>query len=133
MIARGLFRVFAVAMLAALFLAACSEQTSTRQKLRHAGAQKFRGEILEVCREGFASRSSQEIPAARWPDSARAFQPVGLWAEPDGAYLLLFSDADGERGIYFPRVLSDKDPLCGPTLKHEKWADGVYWYAKKRG
>ncbi|HTD68232.1 MAG TPA: hypothetical protein VK846_17040 [Candidatus Limnocylindria bacterium] len=57
---------------------------------------------------------------------------MSLWAEPDGAYLLLDSDADGERGIYLPRILSEKDPLCSAMLKHVKLGEGVYWYEKKR-
>lgn len=57
---------------------------------------------------------------------------MGLWAELDGAYILIDSDADGERGLFLPRILSSQDPVCGPTLKHEKLAEGVYWYEKSR-
>ena len=49
-----------------------------------------------------------------------------------GLTFLIDSDADGERGLYLPRILSDKDPLCSPTLKHMKLAEGVYWYERKR-
>ena len=112
--------------------AACSDETKIHRTLRAVGAQTLRGQTLDACRDGFATQVSQQVEAARWPESVRAFKPLGLWAEPDGAYLLLDSDADGERGIYLPRILSEKDPLCSPTLKHVKLAEGVYTYDKKR-
>ena len=37
-----------------------------------------------------------------------------------------------QREHYLPRILSEKDPLCSPALKHRKLAEGVYWYEKKR-
>ncbi len=117
----------------AVLLTACGEHSSLRRTVGKVGAQQFRAETLGVCREGFATGSSQQIPAERWPASVRAFEPMGLWAEPDGAYLLLDTDAGGESGVYLPRILSDKEPLCGPTLKHLKLAEGVYWYEKKKG
>jgi hypothetical protein len=119
-------------ILLALFLAGCGEQAAARRQVREIGPSKLRAEVLDACRAGFAANAPQKIPSERWPDSIRVFNPAALWAEPDGAYVLLDSDADGERGIYLPRILSDKDPLCGPTLRHVKWAEGVYWYEKKR-
>lgn len=130
---RKFVRTFLSALLVAFLLTACGEHASLRRTLREVGAPEFRAATLEVCREGFATGASQEVPRERWPASVRAFEPMGLWAEPDGAYLLIDSDADGERGVYLPRIASDKDPLCGPTLKHVKLAEGVYWYEKKRG
>ncbi len=116
----------------ALLLNGCGDMAKVRRTLRDVSTEKLRAETLAVCREGFAIGVTTKIDAARWPESARAFQPLGLWAEPDGAYLLMDSDADGERGIYLPRILSEKDPLCSPTLKHVKLAEGVYWYDRKR-
>lgn len=92
----------------------------------------FRSETLSACREGFAMGGVQKVSQERWPATVRAFKPASLWAEPDGAYLLIHSDADGERGIYLPRIVSEKDPLCGPKLTHEKLGAGVYWYDRKR-
>ena len=116
----------------ALLLTACGEQASWRRTLREVGPEEFRTETIKVCREGFATGSSQEIARDKWPKPVRAFNPMGVWAEPDGAYVLIHSDAGSERGLYLPRILSDKDPLCGPTLTHVKWAEGVDWYEKKR-
>jgi len=115
-----------------MIFAACSDETKIHRTLRAVGAQTLRTQTLEACRDGFATKSAQKVEPARWPDSARAFQPLELWAEPDGAYLLIESDVDGERGVYLPRILSEKDPLCSPTLKHVKLAQGVYWYERKR-
>jgi hypothetical protein len=117
---------------ASLLLAGCSDLSKIRGTLRHVGSDKLRAQTLAVCREGFAAGSSTKIDAARWPESARAFKPLGLWPEPDGAYLLIDSDADGERGIYLPRILSEKDPLCSAKLTHVKLGEGVYWYDRKR-
>jgi hypothetical protein len=119
-------------ILCALLLTGCGEVSKARREVGRAGGEKLRREILAVCREGFAAGGAQRIPETNWPESARAFHPLGLWAEPDGAYLLIDSDADGERGIYLPRILSEKDPLCSPALKHQKLAAGVYWYDRKR-
>jgi hypothetical protein len=100
--------------------------------MREVGPEKLRNESLAACREGFKAGTAQKVPEERWPDSVRAFQPLGFWAEPDGAYILLDSDASGERGVYLPRILTDKDPLCGPALTHVKLAAGVYSYERKR-
>lgn len=103
-----------------------------RRTLRAVGPEKIRSETMATCRDAFRQSESQKIPASDWPPSVRAFHPFGLWTEPDGAYLLLDSDADGERGLYFPRIVSEKDPVCSPALTHEKLAQGVYWYDRKR-
>ncbi len=116
----------------ALGLIACGEESKSRRTVRQVGAQNLRTNTLAVCREGFAVGTPQKIPEQQWPESVRVFQPASLWAEPDGAYLLIYSDADGERGIYLPRILSDQDPVCGPTLQHVKLASGVYTYDRKR-
>ena len=114
-------------------LAGCSDQRALQQKLAEVGPQRLREETIAVCRAGFSQINGEKIPEANWPATVRAFAPLSLWAEPDGAYLLLDSDASGERGIYLPRFVSEKDPVCGPTLTHEKLAEGVYWYERKRG
>jgi hypothetical protein len=119
-------------MLFALVLAACSDETEIHRNLRRVGPENLRAQTLAVCRDGFAANTSQKIPDDRWPEPVRIFKPMGLWAEPDGAYILIDTDADGERGIYLPRIVSEKDPLCSPTLKHVKLAEGVYWYDRKR-
>jgi hypothetical protein len=121
-----------IILIVLLLLTGCSEVSKARRAVGEAGADKLRQEILTVCHEGFISGGAQKISETNWPDTARAFHPLGLWAEPDGAYLLIDSDADGERGVYLPRILSEKDPLCTPALKHEKLAAGVYWYDRKR-
>ena len=123
---------FALVLFALLLLTGCGEISKTRRAVSRIGAENLRREMLAVCREGFARGGAQKIAETNWPDSARAFHPLGLWAEPDGAYLLIDSDADGERGVFLPRILSEKDPLCSPALKHEKLAAGVYWYDRKR-
>lgn len=110
----------------------CGEVSKVRRTLGTVGPRNLRTQTLEACREGFASKAAQKVEAAQWPESARAFNPISLWAEPDGAYLLLDSDASGERGIYLPRILSEKDPLCSPALIHVKLSEGVYWYEKRR-
>jgi hypothetical protein len=125
------FGTFAVC-LCLLFLLGCGDNARARRTLRKVGAQDLRAQALEACRDGFNAKTSIKIAPEHWPERVRAFEPLGLWAEPDGAYLLLDSDVDGERGIFLPRILSEKDPLCSPTLKHVKLADGVYWYEKKR-
>lgn len=123
---------FAVLLLALFGLSGCGEISKARREVGRAGPEKLRQEVLAACREGFASGGVQQIQKTNWPATARAIHPLGVWAEPDGAYLLIDSDADGERGVYLPRILSEKDPLCSPTLKHEKLALGVYWYDRKR-
>jgi hypothetical protein len=114
------------------FVAGCNEVSKAGRVVRRVGAETLRRDTLAVCRDGFASGRAQRVATNHWPQSVRAFQPLELWAEPDGAYLLLDSDAEGERGVYLPRIISDKDPLCSPQLKHEKLAQGVYWYDRKR-
>ena len=111
----------------------CGPAARARRVLRHVPPTVFRSQTLAVCREAFNPRDAVKVDAASWPETVRAFQPLSLWAEPDGAYLLIDSDADGEHGIYLPRILSEKDPVCGPTLQHVKLAAGVYWYDRKRG
>ena len=123
---------FIAVILSALVLVACSDETEIHRTLRSVGPENLRAQTLATCREGFAANTSQKLPDDRWPEPVRAFKPMGLWAEPDGAYILIDTDADGERGIYLPRILSEKDPLCSPTLKHAKLAEGVYWYERKR-
>lgn len=122
------FILFAVTLL----LTGCGDLSKVRRTLREVSADKLRAQTIAVCREGFAAGVSTRIDAAHWPESARAFEPLGVWAEPDGAYLLIDSDADGERGLYLPRILSEKDPLCSATLKHVKLGEGVYWYDRRR-
>ena len=125
------FRLLIV-LASVVLLVGCSDHTDVRRTLDEVGAATLREETITVCHAGFSHADGEKIPDAQWPESARAFQPISLWAEPDGAYLLLDSDADGERGVYLPRFVSEKDPVCGPTLTHEKLADGVYWYERKR-
>ena len=115
-----------------VLLTGCGEVAKARRAVSQVGPEKLRQEVLATCREGFASGGVQKIPKTNWPNSAHVFRPLGLWTEPDGAYLLTESDAAGERGIYLPRIVSEKDPLCSPELKHEKLAAGVYWYDRKR-
>ena len=128
-------REWALILLVCLFVLAsgCGPEAGARRVLRKVSPSVLRTETLLVCREAFNPRDAVKIDEARWPESVRAFQPASLWAEPDGAYLLIDSDADGEHGIYLPRILSDKDPVCGPALKHVKLAEGVYWYDRRRG
>lgn len=116
-----------------LLVGGCGPEAGARRVLRGMPASAFRTETLAVCRGAFNPREAVKIDEANWPASVRAFQPLSLWAEPDGAYLLIDSDADGEHGVYLPRILSDKDPICGPSLKHVKLAEGIYWYDRKRG
>lgn len=125
-------RNFLLLFVLALGLTGCGEESKSRRILGQVGAQNLRTKTLAVCRDGFASGTPQKVAEDQWPESVRAFQPASLWAEPDGAYLLIYSDADGERGIYLPRILSDQDPVCGPTLQHVKLAEGVYTYDRKR-
>ena len=132
MIARNCFAGPVLILLAGFFLVGCSDISKTRRTVQEVGAEKLRQETLAVCRAGFASGGVQEVAKAQWPESARAFEPLSLWAEPDGAYLLLDSDADGERGVYLPRILSEQDPVCTARLTHEKLGTGVYWYDRKR-
>jgi hypothetical protein len=120
-----------ICFVALLILSGCGQRAAMRRTLREVGPDELRAETIAACRYAFTG-PAQKIPENRWPVSVRAFQPLGLWAESDGAYLLLDSDVDGERGIYLPRIASEEDPLCSPALKHEKLATGVYWYERKR-
>lgn len=122
----------ATVLVVVVVLCGCNERASVRRTLKKVGTEQLRGEVIDVCREGFAAGGVQKVSKHRWPVSAQDFKPLDLWAEPDGAYLLLDSDADGERGIYLPRIVSEKDPLCSPKLTHEKLGVGVYWYERKR-
>ncbi len=119
-------------VLAVFFLCGCGEVSQVRRTVQKVGAEPLRKETLAVCREGFARGGVSAVAKEQWPEAARAFQPLNLFAEPDGAYLLLDSDADGERGVYLPRILSETDPLCSPKLQHVKLGAGVYWYDRKR-
>jgi hypothetical protein len=96
------------------------------------GAGKLRDESLNAVRKEFPREGVTQLAENNWPPSVRAFRPAAMWTEPDGIYLLLDSDADGERGIFLPRVLSEKDPVCNERLKHVKLESGVYWYDRKR-
>jgi hypothetical protein len=129
---RGIVINLAAVLVAVALLPGCNERASLRRTLKKVGVEQFRSEVINICREGFVAGAVQKISKDRWPASLQAFEPMGLWAEPDGAYVLLDSDAGGERGIYLPRIVSEKDPLCGPRLTHEKLAVGVYWYDRKR-
>lgn len=116
-----------------VLLTGCGEVAKARRTLRTVGAETLRQEALKACREGFRTGEAMKIPTEQWPESVRAFQPVSFWAEPDGAYLLIESDAAGEHGVYVPRIQSEKDPICTAALKHEKLGGGIYWYDRKRG
>jgi hypothetical protein len=122
-----------IACLLVLLLAGCGDHLATRRTVQKVGPGTLREQIMAVCRGKFPHEGGVKIPAPDWPASVAAFKPLSVWAEPDGAYLLLESDADGEHGVFLPRILSEKDPVCGPSLKHVKLADGVYWYDRKRG
>ena len=119
-------------LLAGFILCGCGDVSQARRTVQKVGAEQLRKETLAVCREGFARGGVSAVAKEQWPESARVFQPLDVFAEPDGAYLLLDSDADGERGVYLPRILSETDPLCSRKLTHEKLAAGVYWYDRKR-
>jgi hypothetical protein len=127
----AIYRVLLLS-LALLHITACSDKTQIHRTVEAVGPQKLRNETMAVCREKFPRSAAVKIVEAEWPPTVRAFRPLSLWAEPDGAYILLDSDADGERGVFLPRVISEKDPICGPKLLHVKLADGVYWYERKR-
>lgn len=125
-------RLFGLAIIPFFLLTACGEQTAARRALKSIGSQKLRAESIHLWQDTFPQAGVQKIPEERWPETVRALGPLSAWAEPDGVYLLIDSDADGERGIYLPRIVSEKDPLCSPVLRHAKLAEGVYWYERKR-
>jgi hypothetical protein len=116
-----------------LALAACSDEAQIRRTLKAVGATKLRDESIVAARNEFPREGAAHITESNWPPAARAFRPAAVWTEADGVYLLLDSDAGGERGIFLPRVIGDKDPLCSPKLKHVKLDTGVYWFERKRG
>lgn len=131
-ICRYIHLVTLLAVAVSGFLTGCGgPEREWSRTVQSVGAEKLRKEAMAACRDGFASRKSTKVQPEHLPESVRAFQPMGLWAEPDGAYLLLDSDAEGERGIFFPRI-GDKDPECGPKHQHVKLAAGIYTYEKKR-
>lgn len=113
-------------------VAGCSDETQIHRTLKVVGAAKLRKEAIESCGNHFPREGFVTIADSNWPPSVRAFRPKSVWTEPDGVYLLLDAAADGERGIFIPRVVSEKDPVCGPKLKHVKLDTGVYWYERKR-
>jgi hypothetical protein len=115
----------------ALF-AGCSDETQLHRTLKVVGATKLRQEALASCTNEFPREGFVKLAETSWPPTVRAFRPMSVWTEPDGYYILLDSDAAGERGVFLPRVVSDKDPICGPKLVHVKLDTGVYWYERKR-
>lgn len=126
------FPRLAVPLCAVILLTSCSDDTQIHRTVKAVGPQKLREEALATCANRFPRNEVIKIAETNWLPSVRAFRPLSVWAEPDGVYLLLDSDADGERGLFVPRLLSAKDPICGPKLKHVKLAEGVYWYDRKR-
>lgn len=114
----------------ALF-AGCSDETQLHRTVKAVGAGKLREQALAACNNQFPRSEPVKINEP-WPPAIRAFQPMSVWAEPDGMYLLLDSDAGGERGVFIPRILSEKDPICSTRLKHVKLDSGVYWYERTR-
>ena len=129
---RRFSQMISTAVVMAMVVAGCSPEAAMKRTVREVGEDNLRAEGLAACREGFAAGTVQKVPEERWPAAVRAFHPLSLWAEPDGAYILLDSDADGERGVYLPRIHSDRDPVCGPKLTHTKLGQGVYSYNRKR-
>ncbi len=119
-------------VLVVALIAGCSDETQIHRTLKVVGAAKLRQEAIASCGNEFPREGFVKIADAAWPPTVRAFRPKGVWTEPDGVYLLLDADAGGERGVFVPRVVSDKDPVCGPKLKHVKLDAGVYWYERKR-
>lgn len=112
-------------------LAGCSDQTQIHRTVKAVGPDKLREQAIAACGNQFPRSAAVKIQQP-WPPAVRAFQPISVWAEPDGVYLLLDSDAAGERGVFVPRVMSETDPVCGPRLKHVKLAGDVYWYERGR-
>ena len=110
----------------------CSDETQLHRTLKAVGAAKLRNESLASCQNEFPREGFVKIADSNWPPTVRAFRPMSVWTEPDGYYILLDTDAAGERGVFLPRVVSDKDPICGPKLIHVKLDTGVYWYERKR-
>lgn len=127
-----MIRVFAALVLVVCFTA-CSDETKIHRTLKAVGAAKLRDESLTAVNKDFPREGVTQLAQTNWPPAVRAFQPMAVWTEPDGMYLLLDSDAGGERGIFLPRVVSDKDPVCNERLTHVKLDSGVYWYQRKRG
>jgi len=123
-----------IALLAGILLVAtgCSEQTEIHRTVNAVGAKKLRDEGVALAGGKFPESNAIKIPEDRWPPAVRACRPLSVWLEVDGVYLLIDSDADGERGIFLPRIYSEKDPVCTAKLKHVKLGDGVYWYDRRR-
>ena len=115
-----------------LALFGCGNEKQIRSTIKAIGPEKLRTESLAACKDQFPKEGAIKIPETAWPPSIVALRPLSVWAEPDGAYVLLDSDAIGERGVYVPRIFSEKDPICTPQLTHVKLASGVYWYDRKR-
>lgn len=116
----------------AVIFTGCGNESRLQRTVKAVSASKLRSEALASCGNEFPREGFVKIADTAWPPSVRAFRPVSVWTEPDGVYLLLDSDAGGERGVFVPRVVSDQDPVCGPKLKHVKLDTGVYWYERKR-
>lgn len=121
-----------LAVLATAFLFGCSDQAQVHRTLKSVGAAQLREQSLATVKQGFPREGVVKIDETEWPAAVRAFRPSHVWIEPDGVYLLIDSDAGGERGVYVPRVLSEKDPICTSRLIHVKLDAGVYWYERKR-
>jgi hypothetical protein len=114
-----------------VILVGCSDESQLTRTVNAVGAGKLREQAIAACSNQFPRSAAVKIHPP-WPPAVRAFQPLSVWAEPDGIYLLLDSDAAGERGVFVPRVESETDPICGPKLKHAKLAPGIYWYDRGR-
>jgi hypothetical protein len=126
-------RIFgASTVFATLLLVGCSDQAQIQRTLKAVGAAKLRQESIASCGNEFPREGFVKIAEATWPPSVRAFRPMSVWTEPDGVYILLDTDAAAERGVFVPRVITEKDPVCGPKLLHVKLDSGVYWYERKR-
>lgn len=123
-------RVLIIAL--ALVICGCSDETQLHRTVKAVGSAKLRQEALASCGNEFPREGFAKLPEAKWPPTVRAFRPMSVWTEPDGYYILLDTDAGGERGVFLPRVVSDTDPICGPKLVHVKLEPGVYWYERKR-
>lgn len=121
-----------VLVLTLALLAGCSDQTQIQRTVKAIGAAKLREQSIMSCSNVFPREGHVTIAESAWPPTVRAFRPMSVWTEPDGVYLLLDTDAAGERGVFVPRLVTEKDPICGPKLTHVKLDTGVYWYERKR-
>jgi hypothetical protein len=127
-----LIRLHLVLLLATAFLSGCSDETQLHRTLKIVGAAKLRQEAMASCENQFPREGFVKMAETAWPPSVRAFRPMSVWTEPDGYYILLDTDAAAERGVFLPRIVSEKDPICSPKLTHVKLDTGVYWYERKR-